>query len=128
MPLRVEFEEVDQFIQLYLRGAGECFVWVPLNTGNFERRPAHPTVSEGLVVKGLDFGQLNFPEGLCGVGGDELAAIFLGAHALRDATVAKEKMLTCPKDPKVRCGIAPAAAGDTAAVLIERLYAAIRKA
>ena len=27
------------------------------------------------------------------LGGDELAAIFLGAHALQDATVAKEKML-----------------------------------
>ena len=26
------------------------------------------------------------------LGGDELAAIFLGAHALQDATVAKEKM------------------------------------
>ena len=62
------------------------------------------------------------------LGGDELAAIFLGADALQDATVAKEKMLTCPNDPKVRCGIAPAAAGDTAALLIERLYTAIRKA
>ena len=62
------------------------------------------------------------------LGGDELAAIFLGAHALQDATVAKEKMLTCPNDPKVRCGIAPARAGDTAALLIERLYTAIRKA
>ena len=62
------------------------------------------------------------------LGGDELAAIFLGVNALQDATVAKEKMLTCPNDPKVRCGIAPARAGDTAALLIERLYTAIRKA
>ena len=62
------------------------------------------------------------------LGGDELAAIFLGDHALQCATAAKETMLACSNDPKVRCGIAPAAAGDTAALLIERLYTAIRKA
>ena len=62
------------------------------------------------------------------LGGDELAAIFLGTHALENATVAKTKLLACPKIPKIRCGIAPAAAGDTADLLIERLYFAIRKA
>ncbi|MGI9454045.1 MAG: GGDEF domain-containing protein [Pirellulales bacterium] len=62
------------------------------------------------------------------LGGDELAAIFLGTHALENATTAKEILLACPKAPNIRCGIAPAAAGDTAALLIERLYTAIRKA
>ena len=62
------------------------------------------------------------------LGGDELAAIFLGTHALENATTAKEILLACPKAPNIRCGIAPAAAGDTAASLIERLYTAIRKA
>lgn len=62
------------------------------------------------------------------LGGDELAAIFLGDHALQCATAAKETILAYSNDPKVRCGIAPAAAGDTAALLIERLYTAIRKA
>ena len=62
------------------------------------------------------------------LGGDELTAIFLGDHALQCAAAAKETMLACPNDPKLRCGIAPAAAGDTAALLIERLYTAIRKA
>jgi diguanylate cyclase (GGDEF)-like protein len=62
------------------------------------------------------------------LGGDELTAIFLGDHALQYATVAKEKLLAFQTDPKVRCGIAAAAAGDTAALLIERLYTAIRTA
>jgi diguanylate cyclase (GGDEF)-like protein len=62
------------------------------------------------------------------LGGDELAAIFLGTHALENATTAKEILLACAKAPNIRCGIAPAAAGDTAALLIERLYTAIRKA
>ena len=62
------------------------------------------------------------------LGGDELAAIFLGTHALENATAAKTKLLACPKAPNIRCGIAPAAAGDTADLLIERLYSAIRKA
>ena len=62
------------------------------------------------------------------LGGDELAAIFLGPHALENATAAKETLLACPKAQSIRCGIAPAAVGDTAALLIERLYTAIRKA
>ena len=62
------------------------------------------------------------------LGGDELAAIFLGTHALENATAAKTKLLACPKAPNIRCGIAPAAAGDTADLLIERLYSAIREA
>ena len=62
------------------------------------------------------------------LGGDELVAIFVGDYAIKNATAAKEKMLICQKPPKIRCGIVPAAAGDTSASLIERLYAAIRKA
>ena len=62
------------------------------------------------------------------LGGDELAAIFLGTHALENATAAKTKLLASSKAPNIRCGIAPAAAGDTADLLIERLYSAIRKA
>ena len=62
------------------------------------------------------------------LGGDELVAIFLGDRAIENAIAAKEKMLMCQKPPKIRCGIVPAAAGDTSASLIERLYEAIRKA
>ena len=62
------------------------------------------------------------------LGGDELTAIFLGPHALEHATAAKEKLLACPEQPKVRCGIVAAVANDTTDLLIERLYIAIRKA
>jgi diguanylate cyclase (GGDEF)-like protein len=62
------------------------------------------------------------------LGGDELTAIFLGSQALEHATTAKEKLLACPEPPQVRCGIVAAVANDTAALLIERLYTASRKA
>ena len=62
------------------------------------------------------------------LGGDELTAIFLGSQAFEHATAAKEKLLACSEPPKVRCGIVAAVANDTTALLIERLYIAIRKA
>ena len=62
------------------------------------------------------------------LGGDELTAIFLGSQALEHATAAKEELLAYSEPPQVRCGIVAAVANDTAALLIERLYIAIRKA
>jgi diguanylate cyclase (GGDEF)-like protein len=60
------------------------------------------------------------------LGGDELVAVFVGPGA-RPAAEQAARELLAPGMPPLRAVAAPALPGDTAATLVERVYAMLRR-